>query len=108
MIQATEYPGCYKVNLTKLDLESMGNFEMELNSHLSPREKVILLDFAEVEEISSAILGILLKKKMEMRKGGCEVYLWNVKPIVRRILKITKLAQFLLMQQQASLGIPAN
>ncbi|TGN11805.1 STAS domain-containing protein [Leptospira ilyithenensis] len=98
MIQATNQEGFYKIERKKLDIESMGHFEKEWNSFVSPFDQNIFLDLSEVEEISSAILGILLHKRMKMRKLGVEIHLLNVNPKILRILKIMNLSCYFLFQ----------
>jgi anti-anti-sigma factor len=74
----------------------MGAFERDLEKTLQNAFTHIYLDFSEVEEVSSAILGILLHKKMKMRKKGIEIYLLNASTSVQRILKILNLSSHLL------------
>ena len=68
MITETEKTYVYKVETKSLDILSMGTFESELEYLLQNTNKHLFLDFSEVEEVSSAVLGILLQKKMKQKK----------------------------------------
>lgn len=96
MIQKTNLPDFFKIKCRKLDINSMMDFEIELDSLLGSAGKNIWLDLGEVEEISSAILGIILRRKLKMREAGTEIYLSNVKPDIKRILKAMNLAPYFL------------
>jgi len=54
------------------------------------------LDFTEVEEISSAILGSLLAKKMKLKKMGTEIHLLHLSNSLQRVLKILNLSEYFL------------
>jgi anti-anti-sigma factor len=99
MIKKTEHSNTYKVEAESLDILCMGAFENELESILKTSQEDLYLDFSEVRDLSSAILGILLHKKMKMRKLGKEIYLQNASPTVIRILKILNLTSQLLQKR---------
>jgi len=96
MITKTENPRVFKVNEKDLDILSMSTFESELDLALIATSDSVSLDFTEVEEISSAILGILLAKKMKLKKKGIEINLMNVSNYLQRILKILNLSDYFL------------
>lgn len=96
MITKTENPRVFKVNEKDLDILSMSTFESELDLALNATSDSVSLDFTEVEEISSAILGILLAKKMKLKKKGIEINLMNVSNYLQRILKILHLSEYFL------------
>lgn len=96
MITKTENPRVFKVNEKDLDILSMSTFESELDLALIVTSDSVSLDFTEVEEISSAILGILLAKKMKLKKKGIEINLMNVSNYLQRILKILNLSDYFL------------
>lgn len=96
MITKTENPRVFKVNEKDLDILSMSTFESELDLALNATSDSVSLDFTEVEEISSAILGILLAKKMKLKKKGIEINLMNVSNYLQRILKILNLSEYFL------------
>lgn len=95
MIRQTSKSNVYTVEAKSLDILCMGGFERELENSLQNANSHLFLDFSEVEEVSSAILGILLHKKMKMRKNGVEIYLFNVNSSIKRILKILNLSSLL-------------
>ncbi|PJE01016.1 MAG: hypothetical protein CK427_12130 [Leptospira sp.] len=96
MITKTENPRVFKVNEKDLDILSMSTFESELDLALIATSDSVSLDFTEVEEISSAILGILLAKKMKLKKKGIEINLMNVSNYLQRILKLLNLSDYFL------------
>lgn len=96
MIQKTQNASIFKIESKYIDILSMGSFERELESILSTTTRNIFLDFSEVEEVSSAVLGILIHKKVKMKNKGIEIYLLNTSKSIERILKILKLTSLLL------------
>ncbi|TGL58121.1 anti-sigma factor antagonist [Leptospira ognonensis] len=96
MIRQTQKANVLLVEAKSLDILCMGGFEKALEKFLVAENSQIFLDFGNVEEVSSAILGIILHKKMKLRKKGIEIYLLNVTPGIQRILKILNLTSLLL------------
>ncbi|GBF49675.1 STAS domain protein [Leptospira ryugenii] len=106
MIREMETTTIYKVETNCLDILSVTQFERELNGILHQNEKHVFLDFSEVEEVSSAVLGIIIHKKMKLKKEGREIYLLHTTKSVERILKILKLSSLLMFHQnEANLSL---
>jgi anti-anti-sigma factor len=96
MITKTQNPTVFKVNEKDLDILSMPIFESELDLLLNSTANSVYLDFTEVEEISSAILGSLLAKKMKLKKMGTEIHLLHLSNSLQRVLKILNLSEYFL------------
>ncbi|TGL21924.1 STAS domain-containing protein [Leptospira yanagawae] len=86
----------YRVETNRLDLYSAKSLEEDMTNLFQPGTIAIYIDFSNVEEVSSAVLGLLLYKKMTFQKQGVRLYLVNVKPQIHKILKILNLSHHLL------------
>ncbi|WP_244241581.1 STAS domain-containing protein [Leptospira jelokensis] len=86
----------YRVETNRLDLYSAKSLEEEMANLFQPGTIAIYIDFSNVEEVSSAVLGLILYKKMNYQKQGVRLYLVNVKPQIQKILKILNLSHHLL------------
>ena len=51
----------------------------------------LLLNFAEVELMSSSFLGLLVKIEKRLRESDRELSLCNIKPQIMKVFKLTKL-----------------
>ncbi len=99
MIRQTNKSNVFLVEAKSLDILCMGGFEKDLENTLQSGFGDLYLDFSLVEDVSSAVLGILLHKKMKMRKLGREIFITNISPSIQRILKILNLTSLLLQSR---------
>ncbi|TGM30502.1 anti-sigma factor antagonist [Leptospira levettii] len=86
----------YRIEVSSLDLYSAQNLEEDMTKLFQNDLSVIYIDFSNVEEVSSAVIGLLLYKKMMFQKQGVRLFLTNVKPQIQKILKILNLSCHLL------------
>ncbi|MGV3665056.1 MAG: STAS domain-containing protein [Leptospira bouyouniensis] len=87
----------YRIQSNRLDLYSAQGLEEDMTKLFLAGESLIYLDFSNVEEVSSAVLGLLLYKKVMFKKQGVRLFLINVKPQIQKILKILNLRDHLLL-----------
>ncbi|WCL50052.1 STAS domain-containing protein [Leptospira sp. GIMC2001] len=96
MIVSTENPNVYKIEEKDLDIFSMSRFELELDAVLNSSKISLYLDFENVEQISSGIIGILLAKQMKLKKRGLAIELLHLSNSIKNILKILNLRDYFL------------
>ncbi|MCW7467924.1 STAS domain-containing protein [Leptospira kanakyensis] len=96
MVTKTVEENCYRIESNQLDVYSAASLEEDMTNIFQKGFTSLYLDFSNVEEVSSSILGLLLYKKMIYRKQGVNLYLINVNPQVFKILKILNLNGHLL------------
>ncbi|TGK87904.1 anti-sigma factor antagonist [Leptospira noumeaensis] len=87
---------CYRIESNQLDVYSAASLEEDMTNIFQKGVTSLSLDFSNVEEVSSSVLGLLLYKKMIYRKQGVSLYLINVNPQILKILKILNLNGHLL------------
>lgn len=87
----------YRIETNRLDLYSAKCLEEDMKEISVAGMSTLSVDFSNVEEVSSAVLGLLLYKKMMFQKQGVRLYLVNVKPQVLKVLKILNLSSHLLL-----------
>jgi anti-sigma B factor antagonist len=75
--------------LDEANIAEIGN---TLNTLIDERERPkILLDFANVEHLSSAALGMLINVNNKVRQRNGQLRLANIKPQILEVFVITKL-----------------
>ncbi|PJZ55639.1 anti-sigma factor antagonist [Leptospira barantonii] len=77
-----------KLNDLTMEYEDLRNY---LNSHLEKNPTGIVLDFSQIEVISSVALGILVGFTNRVRGLGIEVEVENVSPRLKQILRLVSL-----------------
>lgn len=87
----------YRIETNRLDLYSTKSLDEDMTNLLQNGTSAIYIDFSNVEEVSSAVLGLLLYKKMTYQKQGVQLFLINVKPQIQKVLKILNLNGHLLL-----------
>ncbi|WP_244241421.1 STAS domain-containing protein [Leptospira perdikensis] len=97
MVAKTAEENCYRIESNQLDVYSAAGLEEDMTSIFQKGVTSLYLDFSNVEEVSSSVLGLLLYKKMIYRKQGVSLYLINVNPQIQKILKILNLNGYLLL-----------
>ncbi|TGL87365.1 anti-sigma factor antagonist [Leptospira congkakensis] len=97
MVTKTVEENCYRIEESQLDLYSAASLEEDMTNIFQKGVTSLYLDFSNVEEVSSSVLGLLLYKKMIYRKQGVSLFLINVNPQVFKILKILNLSGHLLL-----------
>lgn len=89
-------PTIYHVEESCLDVFYTPILDRELDLLFASSKSPLILDFSQVEEVSSAILGLLLHKKIQFQKAGKDLVLSQVKPQIQKVLRILHLeSQFL-------------
>ncbi len=78
----------------RLDTTTAPQLEEELGEELSGRKEVVL-DFAELEYISSAGLRVLLSAHKTMKKQGGKLIVRNVNEEVREVFVITGFSEIM-------------
>ncbi|MCZ8238951.1 MAG: STAS domain-containing protein [Leptospiraceae bacterium] len=96
MIALTDNPNVYKIEEKDLDIFSISRFELELDALLNSSEISVYLDFENVEQVSSGIIGILLAKQMKLKKRGLAIKLLHLSNSIQNILKILNLREYFL------------
>ncbi|MDF3819170.1 anti-sigma factor antagonist [Leptospira sp. 96542] len=96
MLEKTNAPDCFKVGMNRLDVYTTPILESEMALIFQKDITRLYLDFSEVEEVSSSVLGLLLHKKMFYKKMGKELCITNVLPPISKLLKILNLSNHLL------------
>jgi anti-anti-sigma factor len=86
----------YEVKVTSLDVFYAPVLEGELDRLFQTAENPIYLDFSRVDEVSSAVLGLLLHKRIRFQKAGKDLFLIHVKPQIQKVLRILHLEKYLL------------
>ncbi|MBM9592123.1 STAS domain-containing protein [Leptospira sp. 201903075] len=97
MVTKTVEENCYRIESNQLDVYSAAGLEEDMTSIFKQGVSSLYLDFSNVEEVSSSVLGLLLYKKMIYRKQGVSLFLINVNPQIQKILKILNLNGYLLL-----------
>ncbi|TGK88503.1 anti-sigma factor antagonist [Leptospira bourretii] len=97
MVTKTVEENCYRIESNRLDVYSAASLEEDMASILEKGVTSLYLDFSNVEEVSSSVLGLLLYKKMIYGKQGVRLLLINVNPQIQKILKILNLNAHLLL-----------
>ncbi|MCW7493788.1 STAS domain-containing protein [Leptospira sp. 2 VSF19] len=97
MITKTVEESCYRIESNRLDVYSAASLEEDMTNIFEKGVTSLYLDFSQVEEVSSAVLGLLLYKKMIYSKKGVRLMLINVNPQVQKILRILNLKSHLLL-----------
>ncbi len=96
MVTKTVEENCYRIESNQLDVYSAASLEEDMTNIFQKGVTSLSLDFSNVEEVSSSVLGLLLYKKMIYGKQGVSLYLINVNPQILKILKILNLNGHLL------------
>jgi anti-sigma B factor antagonist len=65
----------------------------------------LLLNFKNVEHLSSAALGMLIEKDKEIRQGQGRLKLSNIRPQILEVFKITKLNKLFDIHETAEAAI---
>lgn len=97
MVTKSIEENCYRIESNRLDVYSAASLEKDMTSIFQKGVSSLSLDFSNVEEVSSAVLGLLLYKKMAYQKQGVTLLLINVNPQIQKILKILNLNGYLLL-----------
>ncbi|MCG6145815.1 STAS domain-containing protein [Leptospira bandrabouensis] len=97
MVTKTVEENCYRIESNRLDVYSAASLEEDMTNIFEKGATSLYLDFSQVEEVSSAVLGLLLYKKMIYSKKGVRLMLINVNPQIQKILKILNLNAHLLL-----------
>lgn len=83
-------------DLTILDEQQIRDLEAELLSIVANNgEKRLILDFANVQFMSSAFLGLLVKVHKRAIEAGGELQLYNLDSKIYKIFEITRLTKIL-------------
>ena len=84
-------PGYIKVTpYGPIDSDTYLEFQGQLQTALSQHAKIILLDMAQVDYISSLGLGVLITAKKSLRAAGGDLLFCNLKAQIRRLFEIVK------------------
>ena len=73
-----------------IDSDNYMDFQKQLEPTLIKATKNILMDFRDVDYISSAGLGVLFSVKKMLVTNGGELYFCNLKPQIKRLFEIVK------------------
>jgi anti-anti-sigma factor len=77
--------------------ELLGQAEGEADTHL-------LLDFSNVETISSVELGTLINLQKQLKAAGARLTLFNLSPLVFEVFSITRLNKYFGICREAAIG----
>ncbi|MBN1508967.1 MAG: STAS domain-containing protein [Sedimentisphaerales bacterium] len=80
--------------LSIVDEQQIRKIEAELLAILADDgDKRLILDFQNVEFMSSAFLGLLVKVHKRVVEAGGRLQLYNLDPRIRKVFEITRLAK---------------
>jgi len=77
----------------RLDAESVGILDQELDMLLESAMKVLVFDLSKLEYISSAGLRSLFRAQKTMKAGSGKAVVLNPTPAVKKVLDIVKAAE---------------
>ena len=81
-------------DLTIVEEQQIRDLEAELVSVVQNNgEKQLILDFANVQFMSSAFLGLLVKVHKRVIEAGGTLQLYNLAPNLHKVFEITKLTK---------------
>ena len=87
--KSPDKPGTFTVlPFGPIDSDTYMDFDDKIKPLLVASTKVIVLDLANVEYISSAGLGILFTMKKFLKQNGGELLFCNLKPQIKRLFEI--------------------
>jgi anti-sigma B factor antagonist len=72
-----------------------------------PGEKKLLLNFRNVEYMSSAVLGMLVTLNKKIQAAGGKLVLCNIDPAIREVFEITKLDKLFVIRGEEQEGLQA-
>ena len=81
--------------------------EQLLNLVKEMGEKKLLLNFRNVEYMSSAVLGMLVTLNKKIQAAGGNLVLCNIDPQIREVFEITKLDKFFNIQKEEQAALQA-
>ena len=70
-------------------------------------KKKILLDFKNVDYLSSAALGKLITLNKKANTSGGKLVLCNIRPEIKEVFEITKLDKFFKIKEDEQVGLQA-
>ena len=73
----------------------------------SEGKKKILLDFKNVDYLSSAALGKLITLNKKANTSGGKLVLCNIRPEIKEVFEITKLDKFFKIKEDEKVGLQA-
>jgi anti-anti-sigma factor len=80
--------------LSIVDEQQIRNIETELLAIIAGNdEKQLILDFQNVEFMSSAFLGLLVRVHKRVIEAGGRLQLYNLDPRIRKVFEITRLTK---------------
>ncbi len=86
----TEEGVCIISCLGSLDSSTYQELEKEIERALNIFPKLVMLDFKELDYISSIGVSVVLKGKKSMEERGGQLILANLQPQVKKVLDIIK------------------
>jgi anti-anti-sigma factor len=83
-------PAVMTVVESRIDHESAARFQEQLLGEVGDGSRVLILDFAAVEVISSVGLRALVVASKKCKPAGGKLALSGLQPLVREVFKITR------------------
>lgn len=84
----------YSIQLTVsgiLNSETSVDFDRQIQKSLADGAGIIVLDMADLEMITSAGVGVIMKTRISLAKRGGELVLLNMPPQIKKVFEIVRL-----------------
>jgi len=78
-----------------INTETSITLDKEIDKVLAKSVKVLVLDMEEVDFITSAGVGIIVKIKTSLKQKGCEFAMVNLQPQIKKVFEIIRLTSIL-------------
>ncbi|MHC4386519.1 MAG: STAS domain-containing protein [Planctomycetota bacterium] len=75
----------------KLDSETSAAFDQQIHKSLTAGARIIILDMAALEMITSAGVGVIMKTQTTLAKRTGEMMMLNMQPQIKKVFEIVRL-----------------
>ena len=75
----------------KLDSETSLAFDQQIQKSIMSGARIIILDMAELEMITSAGVGVIMKAQTTLMKRAGEMMMLNMQPQIKKVFEIVRL-----------------
>jgi anti-anti-sigma factor len=75
----------------RLDSETVGDLDREIHNFVASGSKIIILDMASLEMVTSAGVGMIMKTQTTLAKRAGELMMLNMQPQIKKVFEIVRL-----------------
>ena len=75
----------------RLDTQTVADFDKQVQSFITSGAKIIILDMASLEMITSAGVGVIMKTQTTLTKRAGEMMMLNMQPHIKKVFEIVRL-----------------